>query len=90
MHALEALLKRFPAPATVTAETSAMAAAFICYANDLLAHTGETASKVSLRDFATVTEHGDYGALHAEVAASIDRLLSVRLMREAGYDGKGI
>jgi CRISPR-associated protein Cmr2 len=90
VHALEALLKRFPAPATVTAETSAMAAAFICYANDLLAHTGETASKVSLRDFATVTEHGDYGALHAEVAASIDRLLSVRLMREAGYDGKGI
>lgn len=89
VYALEAMLKRFVTPKTVTAETANIAAAFVCYANDLLAHTGEGDTKTSLAEFVAAPASGDYAGLRIAVGAAIDRLLAVRLMREAGFDGKG-
>ena len=97
VHALEAMLNRFPKPDalglnadTVTnPDAKAAAAAFIGYANDLLRHTGEGNADISLAKLGITEGPDDYKRLRTQVSDAIDRVLTVRLMREAGFDGQG-
>lgn len=84
-HELEALLNRFPAPASADPAAESLAVAFVAYANDALAHTGEQAAVVTLDDLGITGVGMDYTALHGAVRTMIDRILVVRTMREAGF-----
>lgn len=87
VHALEALLDRFPKPDAREFDPESAAAAFVGYANDLLRHTGEGNANISL-DSLGVARGLEYAKLRAAVRDTIDRVLTVRLMREAGFNGK--
>ena len=80
VHALGALLRRFP-PKPSDQATAARALA--CYAADLLARTGERAS-ITLEELG-ITERDDYEKLCDDIKKAIDRLLIARALREAGF-----
>ncbi|MGH7098282.1 MAG: type III-B CRISPR-associated protein Cas10/Cmr2 [Stellaceae bacterium] len=81
-HELETLMRRFPDP-RCTAVGPEAAQALVGYAEDILAHTGESEA-TSLSDLG-VEPQADYVALRRALATAIDRILIVRSLREAGF-----
>ncbi|MGE4046214.1 MAG: type III-B CRISPR-associated protein Cas10/Cmr2 [Acetobacteraceae bacterium] len=82
MHALEALVRRFPDPAAVADQRTAEQA-LAAYARDLLMHTGE-AEAVSPEQLA-IDMTGNYASIRTSLQDTVHRVLAVRTMCEAGF-----
>jgi CRISPR-associated protein Cmr2 len=82
LHALEALLRRFPDPKPASAQPEA-AAALAAYAKDVLTHSAE--GKGTTLGALGVEPTDDYASFHDDLRKAIDRILVVRTLRELGF-----